>query len=359
MSPLTLNTLIAASGLATGRAATPELACRAIDEAREKAGMDRVGCVLLFLSQEFAADIRPTLTAAARAVGSTQILGCTALGLASDEDWVLDGPAAAALVLAEGHGFALTGRAGPDDLLLTLAAPNAINSTWLAAPGRRFGGVAGDATGHGPYSVFSGGRERPDGHGDHRLLGLEGRVGVSSGFRPLGRPMAVSAAHGFDLLGLDGMAPLAALMRSLPLDGRDRQPPESQLALIATAGTVAATEIIGLLNIEPARVTTTRRLAVGESVQWAWRQPLHAELEMDLMLGELAQGAAPPAFGLMFSSAGRGPGFYGGEDRDWLSFRRHFPGVPLLALYGNGQVSPQHPQAIQDNAAVVGLFWPH
>ena len=47
-----------------------------------------------------------------------------------------------------------------------------------------------------------------------------------------------------------------------------------------------------------------------------------------------------PDFALMFSCLGRGPLFYGDDDRDLLAFRETFPGVPLIGVYGSGQIAP-------------------
>ncbi|MGV0951628.1 MAG: FIST C-terminal domain-containing protein, partial [Azonexus sp.] len=47
-----------------------------------------------------------------------------------------------------------------------------------------------------------------------------------------------------------------------------------------------------------------------------------------------------PDFALMFSCLGRGPLFYGNDDRDLLAFREQFPGVPLIGAYGSGQIAP-------------------
>ena len=42
----------------------------------------------------------------------------------------------------------------------------------------------------------------------------------------------------------------------------------------------------------------------------------------------------------MFSCIGRGPYFYGGEDRDLDTVRRHRPGMPILGVYGTMQLAP-------------------
>jgi small ligand-binding sensory domain FIST len=41
----------------------------------------------------------------------------------------------------------------------------------------------------------------------------------------------------------------------------------------------------------------------------------------------------------MFSCLGRGPLFYGDEDRDLAIFRERLPGVPLAGAYGTGQIA--------------------
>ena len=48
----------------------------------------------------------------------------------------------------------------------------------------------------------------------------------------------------------------------------------------------------------------------------------------------------PPVFALFFSCLGRGPLFYGGEDRDLAVFRETFPGIPVAGAYGSGQIAP-------------------
>ena len=47
-----------------------------------------------------------------------------------------------------------------------------------------------------------------------------------------------------------------------------------------------------------------------------------------------------PACALMFSCIGRGPLFYGSDDRDLLAFREAFPETPLLGAYGTSQIFP-------------------
>jgi small ligand-binding sensory domain FIST len=63
----------------------------------------------------------------------------------------------------------------------------------------------------------------------------------------------------------------------------------------------------------------------------------------------------------MFSCIGRGPYFYGGEDRDLDIVRERFPGLPLLGTYGTGQIAPsasgnKHINRQLQNAVVTALI---
>jgi len=342
--------LKAGSGLAQGRVAEPGLAREAVRAAMQRAELEHPQAVLLYLSADFADDPQPALTAAARAAGCLQVAGCTAAGVFTEQDWVLDAPAAAALVLGDGVDLR-PARRGDGDVVaeLTLAAPNALDMAWLATGGRRFGGVSGDATGQGPYSVWSGGRVRDDGHCELDLAGASLRVGVSQGVRPLSRPVPVERVQGHDLQALGGIEALASLARELPLSLRapERMPTHLIMAGLPYGEREHAVEegrfhLLPVVAANPAdkSVTVAGQLAPGMDLFWALRQPQAAEHDMDLMLARLAgERADPPAFALMFPCMGRGPYFYGGEDRDILALKRRFPGMPCAGFYGNGEIA--------------------
>ena len=76
----------------------------------------------------------------------------------------------------------------------------------------------------------------------------------------------------------------------------------------------------------------------GQYLAWAIRQPLSAEADMRQAADKLK--VALPACALMFSCIGRGPFFYGGEDRDLNILRERFPKLPILGTYGTGQIAP-------------------
>ncbi|MEW6678490.1 MAG: FIST C-terminal domain-containing protein [Pseudomonadota bacterium] len=340
----------AATGLAQGRQPDAALAARAVELAMDRADLRHPTAVLLYLTSEFATDPQPAISAAARAAGCLQVAGCTAAGVFTEEDWVLDAPAAAALVLGGGCGLHPThGTAGET---LTFAAPNALDMHWLTTGNPRFGGVSGDATGQGPYSVWSGARVQSAGRTEMRINGAHLRIGISQGVRLLSKPAPIETVSGHDLHTLGGEPALTTLVRELPLSSRApaRIPthllmaglPFGELEGALEEGRYHLLPVVGV-NPDDKSVTVAGSLTPGQSLFWALRHPQAAEQDMEAMLHRL-QGRAPdeagePDFALMFPCIGRGPWFYGGQDRDIQALKRHFPGLPLLGFYGNGEIA--------------------
>ena len=126
----------------------------------ERAQLTHANSVLLFLTPEFARDPQPALRAASKAANCMQVIGCSAAGIFTEEDWVLDTPAAAAMVFGGNVPLAPAHDIHADPLVFSLAAPNATNRPCIKPPGQRFGGISRDATGQGPFKVWSGARSQ-------------------------------------------------------------------------------------------------------------------------------------------------------------------------------------------------------
>jgi small ligand-binding sensory domain FIST len=340
----------AASGLAQGRQPDAALAARAVELAMDRAGLSHPTAVLLYLTSEFAADPQPAISAAARAAGCLQVAGCTAAGVFTEEDWVLDAPAAAALALGGGCGLHPT-HDSPGETL-TFAAPNALDLHWLTAGNPRYGGVSGDATGQGPYSVWSGARVQTAGRTEMHIKGARLRIGISQGVRLLSKPAPIDTVRGHDLHGLGGEPALATLVRELPLSSRAPARIPTHLLMAGLpygepegaleAGRYHLLPVVGV-NPEDKSVTIAGSLEPGQSLFWALRHPQAAVQDMEAMIRRLPEPApedpGKPDFALMFPCIGRGPWFYGGQDKDIQTVKRHFPGLPLLGFYGNGEIA--------------------
>ena len=350
-----------ATGLAMGRQPLPELAQRAVAEAMGKAGLQVANSVLLFLTSEFARDPQPALKAASVAASCVQVVGCSAPGIFTDQDWVLDAPAAAAMVFGNGIGLAPEHAPRAEQLLMALAAPNAINITWLSTSGLKFGGVSGDATGQGPFSVWHNGKGVAAGHCEVALHGVAGAIGATHGVRVLSQPQPVSAGQGHEVFFLGGKPALETLQRAYPDGGT--LPLHRLMAGITASedafkhGDYRLAPLV-CANEADRSVTLARRVEAGQLVFWALREADAAQADMDATVTTLlTQLDATPQFGLLFSCLGRGPYLYSGMDRDLELLQRRFPGMPLIGFYGNGEIAPINGiNELLQYSAVLGLF---
>lgn len=335
----------AGSGLAIGQRACPELAAEAVGIALQAAGWQHAATVLLFLTPEFAHSVEPALRAAARAAGTTQVWGCTGFGIFTEQDWVVDAPAAAVLLLDSAWTLRPATQLAGDALRLTLAAPNAINTTWLDAAMPRLGGVAGDATGTGPFKVWTHGRVIEEGRVDVGLSGGTLAWVVSQGLQVISPILTVDAVRGFEVCRLNGQPALPQLLAGLPADMGGVPPLYTVMAGLPWPGATDADAYhvspVIALDRRAGSVTLSSRLQPGDRLFWGLRQPEAAAAQMHRQMAQLRAARQPsPDFLLVFSCMGRGPYFYGGRDEDWLALRAAFPGVPLLGFYGNGEIAP-------------------
>lgn len=316
--------MIAGSGLAAGQLPTPALAERAVHRALEAAGLARAGTVILFLSRDFARQPQPAVLAAARAAGCLQVVGSTAGGLLTERGWLLDQPGAAALVVETPAGPT------PGTMpALSFSACHNLPFGWLADRPRAGLLEPGAA-------LWNHGRPAGQGGTEMQLPGLDCRLAISTGLRPLGDAAVVEAGEAYEIQRIAGQSAADHLLRQLPPDMRER--PALHRVVARRRPELPGIPILSI-NAD-GTVTLAEALAVGDEITWAVRQPLSAEQDMRQTLQQAAGDAPPPAFGLMLSCIGRGPLFYGDDDRDLAVFRERFPGTPLLGAYGHGQIAP-------------------
>lgn len=318
-----------ASSLVAGRRPLPELADQAVREALAAAGLERADNVVLFLTRDFSRQPshqpQPAVLAAARAAGCISVGGCTASGLFTERGWQLDQPAAAALVYASPANAA----APAESPILSFSGHGRLPFDWLdGAP--RAGLLDTDA------ATWSHGRVSDSGCAEFRLPGLHASLARSSGLRPLGDPLPVERCLGYELGRVGGHSAVDSLRRALPAELRD-YPPLHQIAALRHPD---APGIAILSANADGSLTLAEALNDGDPITWAIRQPLAAEQEMRQALTAAVDGKKRPDFGLMFSCIGRGPLFYGNDDRDLQAFRDTFPDTPLLGAYGTGQIVP-------------------
>jgi small ligand-binding sensory domain FIST len=359
-----------ATGLSRGLPSSvgdPRLAIEAVQIALDRLGATRARSVLLFLTGHFARNPEPAIHAAARAAQTTQISGCTAVGVYTEKNWVIDAPAAAAMVFAQSADEqdptpALN--AHPDDWLLSLAAPNSVHGDWLAMPGRRIGALAGDGTGRGPFPVWASGKLLDSGRLDLQLPPHACHVSVSAGLTPLSALLGVTEVKNFDLLRVGHRPALTALVaQALPHLEQSQQFPWHRLLLARAADEPRFAlasgdyELMPVLGVNSDRsLIVGGKLLAGDRVFSVLREPALAKQELDLKL-TTARYKGEPRYALLFSCAGRGPAFFDGRDADWDNVRRLYPGTPLIGFYGNGEIAPAGGRnRVLQYASVCGLI---
>ena len=369
-----------ATGLAIGKSALPELAAQAVEMAMEKAEITQPSSVLLFLTSEFAADPQPAIKAAAKAASCTQIIGCSATGIFTEEDWVIDSPAVAAMVFSELNFSHPKPEDTNNHFLLTLTAPNAINTTWLNSVGlnsvgsnqatlnnkrARFGGVSGDAIGHGPFSVWQNGKGTTQGYCEVTLNNTAMAVSASHGLKIISSPRKITAIKGNDLLKLANQPALATLTSAWQKYAKTTDTPPYHQLMAVYANKASALErgeyslaSIIIENADEASVMLTKSLQVGEWLSWAIRDVDAAQVDIVKTAGELKQQlGVEPEFAMLFSCLGRGPYFYNGQDQDLALLKTLFPKLPMIGFYGNGEIAPINgTNELLQYSAVLGLF---
>lgn len=359
-----------ATALFAGNDPLPGLAEHALAQALEKAGERQANGVLLFLTPEFSRHAQQTVIAVARAASCTQLFGGLAAGVFTDSGWVLDRPAAAVLVLAGDLSL------GPPDLDVLTGEPllaygdGSFPGAWAVSGRQRFGGsFAGHAGRNEPVAWQQG---RLAAHCSVQVLGAHVDVDVSPGWRLLGAAHAVDDSRAYELLGIGGHAARDSLLRTLRAAGHgERQPAMTSLCAVLVTDTggsatqersslVAGTHrSIAIIDIsDNGSVTLAERVAPGQRLAWAIRLPQAAVDDMRQSVSRLAAVAVDPLAAVVFSCIGRGPYFHDGEDRDVDCLRERFPQLPLIGVYGTGQIAPglAGGNRLLQNAVVTALL---
>jgi len=357
-----------ATGMSHGGRADPAHAARAVERALARAELTRANSVLLFLTPDYAVDPMPALRAAAGAANCLQVVGATGAGILTEEEWVLDSPGAAAMVL--GEPLRLEAAHDPrddDELLLSLATPAGLTADWLDVAASRIGAVSGDLFGHGPFTVWGNCRVADDGRVEARVAGARAVVTASQGVRALTSPIEVAEVQGYDLVKLGNYPALAVLVQSLPelARGDERVPLHLIMGGVTFGDPFTAIREgryrlnhIVAANANEQSITLSDRLNRGERLFWAMRDALTAERDMRETLSNAHESlGTDPDFALLFPCMGRGPHFFGNRDRDLDMLRTRFPGMPIVGFYGNGELAPlDGANHLYQYSAVVGLY---
>ena len=169
-----------------------------------------------------------------------QVFGCSASGIFTEDDWVLDAPAAAAMVFSGSVSLQLAKLNRCQQALLTLSAPNAINSTWLNDGNTRYGGVSGDAVGQGPFSVWQNGKGDSTGRVEAFFSGVQLASRASHGLKLLTKAKKIQKTNNFDVELLDNKPPFAALQKAWETYTKSQEPVPLHLVIALYANSAEA-----------------------------------------------------------------------------------------------------------------------
>ena len=162
-----------ASSIVIGQQATASLVTKAIEATLKKADLTSASSVMLLLTPDFAKDLQVNIQVAAVAAQTTQIIGCMAPCIFTEQDWVTDAAGVAVMVFDDQLQWVKPEHQHLEQPILTIAAPHALNTSWMTQTGQRFGAVAGDATGFGSYTVWQNGKGVPESYVQKVLLGVD------------------------------------------------------------------------------------------------------------------------------------------------------------------------------------------
>ena len=357
-----------ATALVSGDDPLPQLVEEAAKKALDKAGLASVQSVLLFLTPEFASNIQPVLAAVVRKTQCLKIIGGLAAGVFTESDWQQDRPSVAMMVFGNGISFA---HPNDNDEPLFCFSGRHPPVKWSSAK-KRYGGmflgsILGGSATH--QAVWKQAKIEPSLQIESCITGRHTEFDVSTGLHILCPPQRVDQSRIHDVQRLNGQNALTNLARSLPtgLSGAITEYLPYLVALVSdTEESInPGPEIPNMAPVISANpdfsLTLSARVQPEQYITWAIRRPPTAEMDMRRMIERLVIKMPNPEGALMFSCIGRGPYFYGGEDRDWAAMRERFPDLPLIGVYGTGQIAsfgqtPSHNDGELHNSVVVALF---
>ena len=349
-----------ATALVAANDASPQLAATAVASALERAEITHAQGVLLFLTPHFTRQAALAVHAASRAANCLQIAGGVVAGVANETSWVFDRPAAVAMVF--GAPLRLDAADDGQGPHLAVAGASTLPPAWAALP-PRFGVIYSDALSTQATPAWSQGRPAVPPIVEVAVGGAEAHIAVSTGVRMLGGDWAIDDAHDNVVLTIGGRSAADSLRRALPAEYRTGLPLPLHLLAALPAGEGRGPRhpprLIPIAALNPdGSLTLGETLPPGQRFNWAIRQPVAAEADMRATIDALCQRSERPAdFAFFASCIGRGPYFYGGEDRDWLAIRDGLPGTPFIGVYGSGQVAPYgHANHLLQNAVTLALF---
>ncbi len=354
-----------------GATAKAEHIVDAIQAALKKASLDSASSVLLFLTNGYTQDLKNTLKIAAKASGTIQVYGATAVGLLTDKQWILDHEGAVAMVFPEecdlqpANLLDAQGKLNSTLPLICLSSPEqskvAINhSKW----GKQhiFGAITSNAYGISEYPIWQASRIVKDGflHANfhtHSTLNLRAHTIVSQGIRRISGNLLINKAKDNCITKVAKKTPLKNIQEAIPSHMYPlflEQPYHTLCAVSEATQTnnddegplnALSKDFYRLFNIvgideEQQSIYLSGKVKEKQHCFWSLRDNTIAKQEWNNSLKQLSDSIENPAFAILFCSESRGPYFHGGnEDIDLELYKKYFPNTPLIGIYSSGEIT--------------------
>jgi small ligand-binding sensory domain FIST len=355
-----------ATGASYGATAKDHYAREAVQNALAKMRPCTVGSVLLFLSNAFAHSPENAIKEAAKAAGTPLVFGCCAVGLLTEEEWLLDVEGAVAMVFPQELSMqplrVLRPQGIEPKLVFTLASPNAAEIAIESCSSPQFGAVSSDEYGQGPYSVWQSGRivEKEfcqTAFSDEFVP----EIVVAEGVERLSPIMQINRAQGNTVHEVE----LQGAYDNISSHVSTASPFDLFCAVSETNNPDSIAQghynLIHVLNMDQKNNTITLAddVKAGHHIFWARRNITSAKSSIEHELEKAKKRIRKePEFALMFANVTRGPEFFGGIDMDLEAFKNAFPGTPLIGFYGNAEIAPGFKaSALQRHHATVSVLF--
>lgn len=355
-----------ATGARYGAMAKDEYAREAVQNALSKMRPCTVGSVLLFLSSAYAHSPQNAIKEAAKAAGTPQIFGCCAMGLLTEEEWLLDVEGAVAMVFPQELGLqplrVLRPQGITPELVFTLASPNAAQIAMESSNAPQFGSVTNNEYGQGPYSVWQSGRIVEQEFSQTAFnRSLQSELIIAEGVEHLSTVMQVNKVDGNKLLEVNQQTAYDNISRHISRDS-----PFDLFCAVSETNNPDSIEqghytLVHVLSVDEQskEITLADEVKAGRQIFWGRRSidSAHNSIVNGLKTAR-TQLKKEPEFGLMFPNISRGPEFFGGNDKDLEAFKELFPETPLIGFYGNTEIAPgfKTPALARHHATVSALF---
>ncbi len=345
-----------ATGIRFGATAKPEHAREAVAAAMEKAKLSNAASVILFLTNGYAQQPQAAITAAAKQASTLQVYGCTAAGLFSEQEWLLDVEGAVAMVfpnecaLEPASVLASREQLTRNMPLFCLTSPQSSNIAINQWDQGMIGAISSNEYGQGDFPIWQASRLSKTGfiHAGF-AADLQCDIAVSQGIRRLSKNQIISTSYNNCIQSVDGLPAAQSLQKALPENVYDMFLEQPYHTLCAqsenSSGDGLNNGFFKLNNVvaidqEEQSIYLSGSAKKGRHIFWALRDRSLAKQEMKHNLQSLQKSIKAPKFALIFSSISRGPYFYGEQDCDLQLFQQHFPEVPLIGIYSTGEISP-------------------